>query len=1545
MSNNHNQPNAPGINTNDGHVKATPRLPPRTANIGEGFASGNQNDIITFETAPRPSEKVKDSQAIFNANGSENNLSYHFPPNSNTNTSLPPYYTGVEVDPVQINTSNTQYNERPEANPYFLFFGKFSSTLVQNMKPNLVGHYDVSGGFLNQQPSNIYNIPDIPKNYTMFKSTMSSYNTGNNDPLNEQNIMDEFTTDKIIYDASSCPVNWRVFGPIRDKVLDITENGLGGGAGGTGTDLSFNNYFFKQPEMPVDCSFNFFPGNATSGTYDRLRIHWDKPLNRKAGTAYSNNGNRFFYKSLNPVENWLPQFIELVFDISGGLNGRTFCKDLFGNFVHEYEVGQGNGGVLDNQMAQPQKYKAYAFLSANNTAVNLQATTNPQQNNITTQYGSNAGYGNMETTITDHFAPGNNSGNYAGGKPKLNDVVLGGNYDIAIYYRNNTKINTDSSLSPNDLYYNKHNVCLLKNIVFGRPGFPEPPTGMDIWSDSVTERYYLGGEGPSTKDSQNVSPPGVGLNLPWTNTSIIKVGYDCSLNMTYNSGSSTTHRVQVGGANSQSNNLVFNNFPIKYNLDASYQPVNMSDTKRFWPVGGNVPNSGVAPALQDYIKMIDIAAGGNGRDHPEFKYEITKYNVINDTIDDTLNPPDIRKVPFSSLPITRVIPITSRSSCNLTNYVDYENVLYPVAGDPSSTSTTNFTMKKLIYIDNGSGYNLSSQVPINAQRSRSRNVPTTYTTFIQYFDTLFLAPEKTVGGQKIKEILCLTSGSNIFKQLANFGEPKTGTITGQTYGDLIEPDAYLGSSMTSVPFISKVELDFQTDTGSGANPLTPVNWGVGAYQTSTIPNTAELVGWDTSFTLSNSSNVSQTIFHKQTPHDFTFRVSPTFDIAETDPEITFSNKRGYYLGFDISNVKIEIDMNPSSSGQGANPYKDSALLTPSYRQHRVILTHEVAKRSGASSSTSKQFIFRLATKPDDITVSNIVFSNFDFNVNTQVSQAVLFTDFFGVKRLPLTGNNNSDNQFGGNGLELNVEFDLNSISENWLPHTSDSDYNDNLAYIEYVVGPGVYPNVNASGDLITVKRDRFDWGKVMGTSSLNNQATTYSVRSFFEIHEGVTALTVDSGTSSYVYSRKATDNGDPLFGLKNHKFYYSNNVTRNDIIIENGSSLQGRSDGFTTLQECKDFSTFVPYKNPGTATRKELFWDYTFPIHSVNQTNQELPLEIDDRLKLLHIYTYQPGQQPPLNARTCQTTDYPWGGPPRTNNPPGHSQGGFNLINLEKLLQNPSGGLLSGFPTWYKHDKDLPNEQAMWCNGSFVGCLSANTNLPLIENPYIDYTSYYNSPGIYGDYTARQTRGIDIPNTGVTMNISSGNYPSAIGAPTSGVNITSKKVKWLLFEVTDLPVDSNGTIRSFQVKLERKTSSGGWVSMIVSNNYHMFYCERDPVGAQPSYIVNIGQGQAPPGVPPSSTSHLLSLNWTTWLNCSVARGNTTATTINHISYANGIGGSGNGCNRRVNGGQTMIAPFCETFGQTTGMRKFLLIGLFEDKARLVTGQCSRITII
>ena len=162
------------------------------------------------------------------------------------------------------------------------------------MKPNLVGHYDVSGMTVNQQPSNIYNIPDYPKDYTMFKSAMTSYNTANmNDPLNEQNIMDEFTNFKIIYDASSCPVNWRMFGPIQRKVIDWSNNGVSGGGGSGGTGRVYHLIIsFLNNQKCLRTVVVFFVASSGSSS-DKIVISWDKPFNRKAGTSYSNNGNRF----------------------------------------------------------------------------------------------------------------------------------------------------------------------------------------------------------------------------------------------------------------------------------------------------------------------------------------------------------------------------------------------------------------------------------------------------------------------------------------------------------------------------------------------------------------------------------------------------------------------------------------------------------------------------------------------------------------------------------------------------------------------------------------------------------------------------------------------------------------------------------------------------------------------------------------------------------------------------------------------------------------------------------------------------------------------------------------------------------------------------------------------------------------------------------------------------------------------------------------------------------------------------------------------------
>ena len=151
---------------------------------------------------------------------------------------------------------------------------------------------------------------------------------------------------------------------------------------------------------------------------------------------------------------------------------------------------------------------AFALLSANNTEINMEASNNGNLNFITSQYAGgsfNYGTSGKTTTIRDNFTPSNT--NNAGGSPNQtnSDIALGSTYDIALYYRNETKINTPPSLSNTDLYYNAHNICLFQNVIFGIPGLSGQPNNIVFWNNGTLQaggRIYLGGIGPTYKDEK-----------------------------------------------------------------------------------------------------------------------------------------------------------------------------------------------------------------------------------------------------------------------------------------------------------------------------------------------------------------------------------------------------------------------------------------------------------------------------------------------------------------------------------------------------------------------------------------------------------------------------------------------------------------------------------------------------------------------------------------------------------------------------------------------------------------------------------------------------------------------------------------------------------------------------------------------------------------------------------------------------------------------------------------------------------------------------------
>ena len=265
----------------------------------------------------------------------------------------------------------------------------FWTTGVADLSTNFlfVDNIDVSENIiLNGNGGNIYNIPDTPVdisingipydasycpvNWNVFQNLSD---TVNNLAFNANSIIDSglFDYDNngqhllvnnpqprdvsgIFFDSESFDVSFNIAGTSNTAFVSLKP---GTGSGGTGTDISFNDYFFKQPGMPLNC-------NCVLETTPnlQLKITWDKPFNRLSGTTNQKQGFRYFYKESqltnNFIENWLPEFTELVLDISGGPTNRKFCKDASGNFVHKNGVFPGSS-------------EAYALLSANNTTIQL----------------------------------------------------------------------------------------------------------------------------------------------------------------------------------------------------------------------------------------------------------------------------------------------------------------------------------------------------------------------------------------------------------------------------------------------------------------------------------------------------------------------------------------------------------------------------------------------------------------------------------------------------------------------------------------------------------------------------------------------------------------------------------------------------------------------------------------------------------------------------------------------------------------------------------------------------------------------------------------------------------------------------------------------------------------------------------------------------------------------------------------------------------------------------------------------------------------------
>lgn len=1547
-----------------GEIKTTPYLI-AVSRLGVGSVYPTQDNYLTYETAPRNTETVPPQLA----GHPSNNLSYKHPINTYTGNAT---YTRDEINPMRNNLS------RPAANPYFLFMGKFTSQAVQNTDPVRVGHLDESNPASGvwQQPSNIYNIPDNPKDYVLIKNVAPSSGTNNINNYPDGNYDDVpsgfSSSTHVIYDANSCPVNWRMYEPIRSKVTDWSNNGVpanyvnfkagryvlasgastfsnstnpatrnvGGvyfnenqfdvsynptsqpnayfelkpsfvsslgstGSGGTGTDLSFNNFFFKQPEMLLDCSAVFQSGGGSAGR-DRLYISWDLPFHRKTGLHVKQEGKRYFYED-GENENWLPHFSELIFDISGGQNNRKFCQDVCGNLLH-------TGG------ASGYSSKPFAILSANNRHISLEATSSGTlSNSITSQYTStgsfNHGTNGQTTIIVDNFTASPTSGNYAGGSPLSGDIGLGNLYDFALYYRNESKLNNPPGLASTDLYYNKHNPCIIRNIVFGVPGFISAPSSLSFFQSTTGsgERYYLGGSGPTNKDVKSGTPV-IGLNLAWDNTAIIKVGYDCSLNFTRNESSTT--RVQVRGINGNTSimqdysvstgafyDVSYNIFPDPANMRMISAGTNSPGTLRHWPSGGNgnTASWNVPDSNFDFIKLIDeignVPPAYSGS-HPEHKYVVKNYHAVNDTENSSGNLQRAFRTDPSPLE-SLIVPIFTRSVCNTTGAIAYENVMSAAVGTWSPT---------IEFVDESTSTPTVTTASTSSVRRRiggdTENV---------YF----------ISGKNKLSFTAATS-VNPYRQLANFGSAKLAPTARTGVNDLIDTNAYIGTTAKNTK-IGQVDFVINQKPDSGSKS---------ALGTTTI----DIYGWENSENLINANNPSGGKLSQDSNYELELGTGEVFDIAKNETGFTsgYSNKKGYYLGFDISSCKCMIDL--------SNNYMDTALLGRSstgtinsgYDKYELELEHTVEKRGTTSSSTKKSLQFHVGEDISrNITVTNISKGTLD------IAKAGL-KPFFGIRRLPEASIANG--LYKGvtstySHLEMHLKFRLNNVSKRWMPPNTSAYGNDTLVELQFCVDPDGSSSIDLNENPGSVSGNTFEvkWSdnhvksdttpsssiffENTSGSAIGQTADEEDVPFFVELTEGQQGIVGANGNGDGHYSRSVTDPGRTLLGLKDidsstsvgHIKFANNFKSNPSTWAFNHRDITSTVDGDVGLGTGGNEYLF------GTGTGKALFWDYTF---QTDTDNGKLPSKIigTGSTKQFHTdlllqntsktSTLIPNEHVLASSYSSLPSNYIFGS---TN---------FELLNLEAILRNNSSiSTLYDNGKNYIHSHQLNNYQCMWCNGAFRGPVSsASASATSINNPYINYnTSYYEQ-----DYTYDSLRTTGLILNGGSFVIhtdtnSSGGAAKPSGTPNSFT--ASGNYKVILLRI------NQGTSNLSKFNLKLFNASNNVMEMKNSgSDYFLFYSEYHSSDSS-AYGVRYAAGTGTTGIRTSAFSG--------WLQ-PFTNGGFSTNTIKTIEYssslATGTRGSESGCAEPgVTWSVQKTNPSIKCFNIGPSVSKFVAIYIPEDK--------------
>jgi len=333
------------------------------------------------------------------------------------------------------------------------------------------------------------------------------------------------------------------------------------------------------------------------------------------------------------------------------------------------------------------------------------------------------------------------------------------------------------------------------------------------------------------------------------------------------------------------------------------------------------------------------------------------------------------------------------------------------------------------------------------------------------------------------------------KYYANFGEP--------------EPSPTFGSSPVQQGSYIGIDCSGQEIT----NFETQIKYAIDVVEDA---STNYQFGWE-----GNSNDQSQTI----SSAPFSLTTSTVKDLAQGD-----INKEGYYLGVDVSNVKIDITL-----GQ----FSDIGNNIPAYNPYRWNILQNSIDASGVIRTTSLYYEFYLGHAPTQpISISGL-------SVST-TAPTLPGANYFGLKNPSITTTSNPP--------KVNVSYTLNNINPFWAPQS------DPFTVFKFYIDPddAVNDHIIGSGNTI------INWSTT-GTDISYNFNETYNV-SWNQTNAG------DYNTVPYARALGTS----PQFGSKDSS---TNTNTFSNNILQTPTTISYYSSGLN---------------NNTTFGGKKLWWDFVW---------------------------------------------------------------------------------------------------------------------------------------------------------------------------------------------------------------------------------------------------------------------------------------------------------------------------------------------------------------